>query len=79
MGKLIKQGLTIHVHFRKGGKKPLPGWDVICNKYIKLVSKMNAASICGWNILSNDNTNRGEKKKAIKFGVKRNDKCPLNN
>lgn len=79
MSKLIKQGLTIHVHFRKGGEKPLSGWVVICNKYIKLVSKRNAASICGGNIVSNDNTNRGEKKKSIKCGVKRNDKCPLNN
>lgn len=79
MSKLIKQGLTIHVHFRKGGEKPLSGWVVICNKYIKLVSKMKAASICGGNIVSNDNTNRGEKKKSIKCGVKRNDKCPLNN
>ena len=57
-------------------KKIKPGWGVIGKEYIKLVSKMIAASICGWNALSKDLLE--EEKNPSNLGVKRNDKGPLN-
>lgn len=50
----------------KDKKKSLPGGDKIVSEYIKLDSKINAVSIFGCNILSNDiSTNMT--KKSIKF------------
>lgn len=67
------------MYFKKKKKKnSLPGWGVIGKEYIKLVSKMIAASICGLNALGKDLL-KEEKTNLSNMGVKRNDKGPLNN